>query len=115
MSVTVDTIDHFVERQQLEHVDLIKIDIEGFEGFALDGARQTIATHKPQLLIEFVPRHIERCGDQPERVARLLLSLYKHCYLIDENGKELRQITSIQGILSLTNDNLLLTSTPYPT
>ncbi|AYO82076.1 FkbM family methyltransferase [Methylobacterium brachiatum] len=46
-----DTIDQLVERQGLDRVDFIKMDIEGAERSALIGARTTIARHKPKLAI----------------------------------------------------------------
>lgn len=41
-----------IDGLKLNRVDLIKIDIEGMEMDALEGAELTIATHKPQLVIE---------------------------------------------------------------
>jgi FkbM family methyltransferase len=39
--------------------DLIKIDVEGHERAVLAGARQTLATHRPTLLIETTPETFE--------------------------------------------------------
>jgi hypothetical protein len=41
-----------IDDLQLARLDLIKIDIEGMELEALEGARQSILRHKPQMLIE---------------------------------------------------------------
>jgi FkbM family methyltransferase len=46
--VKVATLDSF----QVESVSFIKIDVEGHELQVLEGARQTLATHRPTVLIE---------------------------------------------------------------
>ena len=51
ISVPVCTIDSFVESQGLDHVDFIKMDIEGLEPEALAGARETIRRFHPKLAI----------------------------------------------------------------
>ncbi|MES2559951.1 MAG: FkbM family methyltransferase [Bacteroidota bacterium] len=50
-STTTLTIDDFVEKYQVSKVDFIKMDIEGAERYALDGALQTIKTFRPILAI----------------------------------------------------------------
>jgi FkbM family methyltransferase len=41
----------------LSDIGFIKIDVEGFEGSVLDGARQTIARDRPSILIEIEEKH----------------------------------------------------------
>lgn len=60
-------IDTLVEELGLDSLDLIEMDIEGTERYALQGARQTLARFSPQIIIcehhladdaEVVPREI---------------------------------------------------------
>jgi FkbM family methyltransferase len=50
-SISSITIDSFVFEQKCEKVNFIKMDIEGSEIPALNGARETIRRHKPKLAI----------------------------------------------------------------
>ncbi len=58
VSTTVDVvpIDDLVKTLAVKAVDLIKIDVEGFEPEVLLGARSTIEKFRPALFIEFTPR-----------------------------------------------------------
>jgi FkbM family methyltransferase len=54
--VQLTTIDHLVAELHLPRVDFIKMDIEGAEGAALQGAQQTVATLHPRLAISLEHR-----------------------------------------------------------
>ena len=47
-TVKIATLDSF----HLENVSFIKVDVEGHEMHVLEGARQTLSTHRPTVLIE---------------------------------------------------------------
>jgi FkbM family methyltransferase len=51
LEVPLTTIDRLAEELKLPRVDFIKMDIEGAEIRALEGARQTITKHRPRLAI----------------------------------------------------------------
>jgi FkbM family methyltransferase len=53
MEVETRTLDSF----GLADVRLIKIDVEGHEGAVIRGASQTIAAHRPVLIVEIEERH----------------------------------------------------------
>ena len=55
-SVRVERIDDVVDRLGLDRVDVIKLDVEGFEGPALDGASRTIRRHRPMLQVSIYHR-----------------------------------------------------------
>jgi FkbM family methyltransferase len=50
--VSLETIDDLVDRSGLHRLDLLKLDIEGSEVDALDGARATIERFRPTILLE---------------------------------------------------------------
>jgi len=50
--VIVDTLDNIVENSGLTKVDMIKMDIQGSEFLALQGAKNILTNQKPLLLVE---------------------------------------------------------------
>jgi FkbM family methyltransferase len=74
--VDVNTCDQLAEQLHFSKLDLIKIDVEGFELFVLEGASKVIEKYKPILFIELAEanlrehdltpsalvEHIERLG-----------------------------------------------------
>jgi FkbM family methyltransferase len=51
IEVSVTSIDQIVKEQGISQLDYIKMDIEGAELMALDGARETIARFRPRLCV----------------------------------------------------------------
>jgi FkbM family methyltransferase len=49
--IEVLTVDEFVKRNNIQKVDFIKADIEGWERYMLAGATNTLKIHKPRLSI----------------------------------------------------------------
>jgi len=49
--IDVTSIDHYVIERRIKKLDFIKLDIEGAEMEALNGAINTITTHRPQMAI----------------------------------------------------------------
>lgn len=50
--INVVSIDDFCDKQHVGMVDLIKIDVEGYEQFALLGMQETVRRYKPVILME---------------------------------------------------------------
>ena len=51
-SIRLTTLDRFISATPVDHLDLIKIDIEGAELPCLQGAKHTIVRYKPMLIVE---------------------------------------------------------------
>jgi FkbM family methyltransferase len=60
--VNVTTLDDFVNEEKIQKVDLIKVDVEGFEKFVLEGAKETIKNWKPILFVELVEVNLNQQG-----------------------------------------------------
>lgn len=67
--IPVTTIDNLVAELYLEKVDFIKMDIEGSEPKALDGAKRTLARFKPRLSVA-----VYHAEDHPKTIPAQILA-----------------------------------------
>ena len=74
IEVPLTTIDDFCTKRNVVPT-LIKIDIEGFELHALRGAKETLAQHRPAVLIELHPMNWPEIGESPATAAAILAQL----------------------------------------
>ena len=70
--VSVNTLDAVVAQLNITRLDLMKIDVEGFEERVLRGGERTLRDLRPSILIEFHRRALGRAGSSPERLQELL-------------------------------------------
>ncbi|MFO0910461.1 MAG: FkbM family methyltransferase, partial [Isosphaeraceae bacterium] len=70
--VRLTTLDAFVDEQRLNRLDILILDVEGFEARALRGAGATLTRFRPLLLIELFPPVLAEQGATPESVAACL-------------------------------------------
>ena len=66
VKVKVETLDNFLERgqvdQETQNIDLIKIDVEGFESDVIQGAVNTIKYQQPIVAFEWSTQSLENHG-----------------------------------------------------
>lgn len=75
--VRVMTLDGFLEDQEVDpgSVGFIKLDVQSFELFVLQGAEATLRLGRPTLALEVAPLWMRRCGYDYRMVYRLLADL----------------------------------------
>ncbi|HBH26900.1 MAG TPA: hypothetical protein DDX54_05815 [Rhodospirillaceae bacterium] len=59
VNIEVHTLDGVLAGQAIEHIDLIKIDVEGNEGAVLKGALHTLSSFSPTLMIEIFQENMQ--------------------------------------------------------
>ena len=72
-AVATRSIDSFVKERGNERIDLLKVDVDGFETRILKGAKETLAEGKIRhVIIELSPHWLRASGSSQEEVVRLL-------------------------------------------
>jgi FkbM family methyltransferase len=83
-TVVTDTIDRVMEREGIDRLDFMKIDVQGAEALVLRGGRKALEAHKPAIFCELSPGWPECLGLTVEDTARLLDELGYRPHLLDE-------------------------------
>jgi FkbM family methyltransferase len=96
-AVPAQTLDSFVEAMRFSKLDLIRMDVEGYEDIILTNGRAILRRYKPSLLIEV---HASKLG--PARLKRFVFNLqavgYSSSYFIERNHEVLGVFRSASKI-----------------
>ena len=87
ISISMTTLDEALAELGTPKIDVIKMDIEGWEGQAFRGMSATLASHHPILLFEFAPWRIAKTGIEPIEILERLVSLGYSLSIISEEKK----------------------------
>jgi FkbM family methyltransferase len=96
---SVDTLDSFVQRNKVNRLNLIKIDVDGHELPVLQGALETLRRFRPTLVMEMSPYiHAEHNHSFADFVA-LLKSLNYSLRDTDTNGAVPLDLAQLQRLI----------------
>jgi len=73
-TVQAITLDAFVKNQNLKKIELIKIDVEGFESNVLKGAEMVCKELRPNLFVEVDDDNLKRQGSSEHELLDLITS-----------------------------------------
>ncbi len=77
------TLDAYVERIGITHLDLIKVDVEGFETNVLKGASETCRKFRPKLFVEVDDVNLKNQGSSANELIALITSYGYHISKIE--------------------------------
>ncbi len=90
-TVQVDTIDALVTRYDLQRLDVIKLDIEGSEVDALEGARATISRFRPTIFLEAEDVRLATRGRSKEDLVQAVAEIGYDLWVFDPGSGQLRR------------------------
>lgn len=95
IEVPCTSLDAFVERQAIQGLDVIKIDVEGAELTVLDGARESLARHRPTVVMEFNSFGFTlHHGIVPHVALRQIQDTFPHVFVIDRVDGSLARLST---------------------
>ncbi len=87
VSVKITTLDEYILEKNISKIDLIKIDVEGFEMKVLKGSLNTLKRNKPDLFIEIDDTNLNKQGDSAQFMINFLLELEYDVYDVINSKK----------------------------
>ena len=84
--VATETLDHLIEQDEIQRVDVIKLDVEGAEELVLRGARKVLSLMRPVIIFEVHPAASARLGLSSFGASNLLKELGYELTVVDEKA-----------------------------
>lgn len=105
VKVMTTTVDSIASDCEFPTIDLMKVDVEGYEYFVFKGAEDLLRSpHPPKIIFEFVDwAEKQAMGLQPGAAQNYLLAMGYQLFVVKENGS----ITKINQVIKSGGYNLL--------
>lgn len=102
--VPVYALDKFLEQEiPGKRLDVLKMDVQGFEMNLLKGAIYTITSHKPSVLCEVTPNALKRAGSSHTELITFFDDLGYQMAIIDSVAGQLIATSAEELGMALTN------------
>jgi len=90
--VPVRSLDSYVAAAGLSNVDIIKVDVEGFDLAVLRGAAGILGDENgPALFVEYAPESLRSCGFDPIELLDFMFATYPHVLVVNEQKATVRR------------------------
>lgn len=103
LPVEIITLDDYCRRNKIDHIDLVKMDIEGGEFEALLGTQELLRAHAIDcIFLEFSEWAANRSGHSTDAIKHLLLKYDYQLYRLDSGS-----LTPLQAKEMPSSDNVI--------
>ena len=102
------TLDEFILENQINEVDFIKLDVDGYEYFVLQGGLNFLKNKRPPIFMEFAPYLYQEYGYNKQMLIKLIKSLNYEFYDLANLKKILDIDSTIDKIKDGSSQNILL-------
>jgi FkbM family methyltransferase len=90
--ISLITLDDYVSKNDVTHIDFIKVDIDGHEPHFLKGAENSLSKFEPIILMEFAHLNLLASGSGSDHLAHQLCALGYELYS-EQTGKPYPSMT----------------------
>jgi FkbM family methyltransferase len=109
INVNQVSIDDWTRENNIENLDFVKIDVEGFEYEVITGMKKSIKKFDPIVFIEFNSwTTIAFRNMNPRFLLDFLISNFSYVYSVNKENAELVRISGEESKLSFLHNNLVL-------
>ena len=104
IDISVMTMDHFVQTNNISKIDLVKIDVEGGELDVLRGMKRTIEKMRPFVICEILPRTgvLIKTTDFMKQFEYYIYEIFENQIIPIDNVKKYNRNNCIDFLLSPT-------------
>ncbi len=101
-AVSIDNYFSGTELVEVQKIDFIKMDIQGFEMQAIQGMTKTLANNQNiKLISEFWPYGLKKAGSSVTDYFNFLQSLHFNCYLLEKESLSLLTLEKVKALEGL--------------
>jgi FkbM family methyltransferase len=88
VQVYMTTLDKYLLTNRIDHMDLLKIDVEGSELMVIEGALESIKKYQPIIFAELLRKWCAQFDYSPNEVLEILLPIGYRCFAVSEKLPE---------------------------